>query len=96
MALQIINTGVRSATGAASAGGTLPLNASGVKPRFVRIATTAAAHVRIGLGAQTAVNTDLMISPGEPTILATLGADNYAAIQAVAAGVIQISPVEDI
>lgn len=95
MTLQVTQTGVRSATGAASAGGTLPLNASGAVPRFVRIATTAAAHVRIGKGAQTSVNTDLMISPGEPTILATLGADNYAAIQAVAAGVIQISSVED-
>lgn len=96
MALQIITTGARIATGAASAGGTIPLSQSGQLPKFVRIATTAAAHVRIGTGAQTAVNTDLMISPGEPTILATLGMNNYAAVQAVAAGVLQISPVEDI
>ena len=96
MALQITATGARIATGASSAGGTIPLTTSNTVPRYVRIATTAAAHVRIGTGAQTAVNTDLMISPGEPTILATLGQTHYAAIQAVAAGILQISPVEDI
>lgn len=90
-------TGVSTATGAASAGGTLPNCSSGEKPRYIRVAATAAACFRIGAGAQTAVATDLQIQPGDSVILQVpTGVTNYAAIQVSAAGVLQVSPLENL
>lgn len=96
MALQIFATGVNITTGAVSAGTTIPLSSSGAVPRYIRISATAAACVRIGTGAQTAVATDLLIYPGDALVIATLGCTHIAAIQQAAAGVVQVSPVEDI
>lgn len=96
MALQIFATGVNITTGAASAGAVIPLSSSGAVPRYVRISATVSACVRIGTGAQTAVATDLLIQPSESIILTTLGCTHIAAIQQAAAGVVQVSPVEDV
>jgi len=97
MPLQITNTGINLTTGVASVAGTLPNNSAGVPAKFIRIAATAAAYVRIGVGAQTAVATDMMILPNSAGhIQATLGATHIAALQVSAAGTVQISPVEDI
>ena len=89
-------TGSRTACGAASAGTTIPVCSSGEIPRFVIVSATAAAHFRMGAGAQTAINTDLMIQPGDArTMQVPSGINNYACIQAVAAGVVQVSPLEN-
>jgi len=95
MSLQIFATGINITTGAASAGATIPLNTSGVVPKFIRITASVSACVRIGTGAQTAVATDAVVQPGEALIIATLGCTHVAAIQQAAAGVVQVSPVED-
>lgn len=96
MALQIFATGVNITTGAASAGSAIPVDSSGALPRYVRITASVAACVRIGPGAQTAVATDAVVQPGAPLIIATNGCTHVAAIQQTAAGVVQVSPVEDI
>lgn len=96
MSLQIFATGVNITTGAASAGATLPLTSSGTVPRFIRIAATVAACVRIGTGTQTAVATDMLVMPGDAVIVSTNGCTHIAAIQQSAAGVVQVSPVEDV
>jgi SH3-like domain-containing protein len=96
MALQIFATGATVTTSAVSAGATIPLSSAGSVPRFVRISCSASAHVRIGTGAQTAVNTDLLVVPSDAVIIATGGCTHFAAIQQAAAGVVQVSPVEDI
>ena len=96
MALQIIATGISITTSAVSAGATIPLSTSGAVPRFIRISASAAAFVRIGTGAQTAVLTDMLVVPGDALVIATLGCNNIAAIQQAAAGIVQVSPVEDI
>ena len=96
MAIQIFATGINIATSATSAGSALPLSSSGGVPRFVRISSSAAAYVRIGTGAQTAVTTDMLVVPSDAVIVATNGCTHAAAIQQAAAGVVQISPVEDI
>lgn len=96
MALQIISTGINITTGAASAGATIPLASNGAVPRYIRISATVSACVRIGTGAQTAVATDMLVQPAESVIIATLGCTHIAAIQQAAAGVVQVSPVEDI
>jgi len=96
MALQIFATGVNITTSGTSAGATIPLSSAGTVPRYVRISATVSACVRIGTGAQTAVATDLLVQPSEAVILATNGCTHIAAIQQAAAGVVQVSPVEDI
>lgn len=96
MALQIFATGVNITTGAASAGATIPMSSAGVVPRYIRVAASVAACVRIGTGAQTAVATDMVVQPGEAVVLSVNGCTHIAAIQQAAAGTVQVSPVEDI
>lgn len=89
-------TGVSITTGAASSGGALPNASSGEVPRYVRIAASAAACVRIGPGAQTAVATDMLVQPGDAVVLAVpRGVTNVAAIQLTAAGIVIVTPLED-
>lgn len=94
--ITVTATGVSQASGAASAGGTLPNCSSGEVPRYIRVAASVAACVRIGAGAQTAVATDLAVQPGDAVILhVPKGVTNYAVIQQTAPGVVQISPMEN-
>lgn len=90
-------TGVTLASGAASTSTTLPNMSSGEKPRFIRIAATAPACVRIGAGAQTAVVTDLQVQPGDAVILQVpSGITAVACIAATAtAGIVQVSALEN-
>lgn len=96
MSLQIFAPGTSLATSATSAGATIPLDSSGKVPRFVRVVTTQYAYVRIGTGAQTAIAGDMMVGPSDGVIVATGGNTHFAALQVTTAGVIQVSPVEDI
>jgi hypothetical protein len=95
-ALTVVATGKAQASGAASAGTTLPVAADGNIPRYVRAAATAPACFRFGWGGvPTAVTTDLQIQPGDAVILSTNGASHFAVIQVSAAGVVQVSPLEN-
>lgn len=94
MALQILKTGVSITTSGASAGSLLATDSSGAVATYVRIVATAAAYVRLGTGAQTAVATDMIVQPGDSIVLATAGSTHAAALQVASAGVVQISPVE--
>ena len=96
MALTIFATGINITTGAVSAGATIPNRLDGTVPLFVRITASVAACVRVGIGTQTAVATDAVVQPGSPLILATGKCTHIAAIQQSAAGVVQVSPCEDI
>ena len=88
-------TGIQLATSATSAGTTIPLASDGVVPRFVRIAATAPACVRLGVGAQTAVTTDLQVQPGDAVVVSVNNRTHIAAIQVSSAGVVQVSPLEN-
>jgi aspartate/methionine/tyrosine aminotransferase len=94
--ITVVATGSVTTTGAASAGTTIPNASSNEKPRFIRVAATAACTFRMGVGAQTAVTTDLLIQPGDAVVLhVPSGVTHYAAIQVAAAGVVQVSPLEN-
>lgn len=88
-------TGVNIATSGTSASATIPNALSGELPRYIRIAATAAAYVRLGKTTATAVTTDALVQPGDSLILSTNGCDRVAAIQVAAAGVVQVSPLEN-
>lgn len=92
----ITTTGASIATSGTSASATIPSNSAGEKPRWIRIAATAAACVRIGKSPQTAVTTDMQVQPGDSVVIAVpSGVDTIAAIQVSAAGVVQVSPLEN-
>ncbi|MFZ6653794.1 hypothetical protein [Undibacterium sp. TJN19] len=88
-------TGVAIATTATSASASIPAMSSGELPRFIRVAATAPACVRLGKTAATAVTTDLQVQPGDAVILSVNGNDKIAAVQVASAGVVQVSPLEN-
>lgn len=88
-------TGIAIATSGTSASATIPNDSAGNLPRYIRVAATVAACVRIGKTTATAVTTDLQVQPGDAVILSTNGCDKIAAIQVAAAGVVQVSPLEN-
>ena len=91
---RVTNTGANIATSGTSASATIPVNSAGTK-RFIRISATAAAYVRVGNGAQTAVSTDMLVQPGDSVILDVTGSiDTIAALQVSAPGVVVATPVE--
>lgn len=92
----IIAAGKQQASGAASAGSTLPLTQSGEIPRYVRVAATAPACIRLGNAGVTATANDTQIQPGDALIMATGQFPNFAVIQVSSAGLVQISPLENI
>lgn len=94
-AISVVATGVAIATSGTSASATLPNCQSGEVPRYIRVAATAPACVRLGNGTVTAVTTDLQVQPGDAVILATHNLTKIAAIQVAAAGVVQVSPLEN-
>jgi hypothetical protein len=97
-AIHVVKTGAIIATGAASVNVAIPTASSNppLLPYYVRVSATTASYIKIGKGAQTAVAGDLMVQPGESVILATgPNIDNIAALQVLAAGTVQISPMED-
>lgn len=94
-ALTVVATGKSQASGAASAGTTLPVANDGSIPRYVRVAATQPACFRFGYGSlPTAVATDLQVQPGDAVILSTNGATHFAVIQVSTGGVVQVSPLE--
>lgn len=96
-ALQVSVTGANITTSASSADVAVPNDAAGTVPKYVRIAATAAAHVRIGSGAQTAVATDLLVQPGDAVVLQCPAATPHvAAIQDAAAGKVTVTPLDNL
>lgn len=95
-AITVFKTGTIINFGGTSAGVAIPATQSGQAPNYVRLAATQACYVKIGSGAQTAVAGDLLVQPADSVILRAAGVSHVAAIQVSAAGVLQISPLEDV
>ena len=91
----VIATGVNIATTGISASATIPNASSGELPRYIRVSASVAAYVRLGKTTATAVTTDMMVQPGDAVVITTNGNDKVAAIQVAAAGVVQVSPLEN-
>ena len=71
-------------------------DASGTKPKYVRIAATAAAYVKLGIGTSiTAAAGAMLVQPGDAVVVKLSHNTHVAAIQVTAAGVVQITPLED-
>ena len=95
MFLTPTSTGIRLATSGTSAGAVFPTSDTPSTIRTYRVSATAPAHIRMGIGAQTAVNTDFMVQPGEPVMLRVPpGITHIAALQVSGTGIVQISPLD--
>jgi hypothetical protein len=94
-ALQVAATGVNITTSGTSAVVALPNGSSGSKARFVRVHATVAATVRLGRTGVAAVATDMIVDPATPVILHTIGHTHIAALQVAAAGLVNVTPLED-
>ncbi|GJH31440.1 hypothetical protein CBA19CS91_01805 [Paraburkholderia hospita] len=92
---QIFKTGITIATGAASANAAIPTTTNGTPAKYIRVASTAAAYVKLGVAGVAAAAGDILVQPGDSIQLAVSGNTTIAAIQVAAAGIVQVSPFED-
>ena len=89
-------TGVTLTSGAVSTSAAIPIMSSGERPRFLRIASTAAACIRLSKGATSALTTDLQVQPGDAVIVQVpTGLDTVSCIQVIATGQVQVQPLEN-
>jgi hypothetical protein len=94
-AMQIFKTGTTITTGATSANATIPTTSNGTPAKYIRVAATVAAYVKLGPPTPVAAAGDILVQPGDSIVLAVSGATVIAAIQVAAAGLVQVSPLED-
>ena len=92
----IVKTGANITTGAVSAAVTIPTNLSNLPPSYIRVSATAAAYVKLAVSGAVAVAGDLVIQPGDALIMSVpAGVTSIAALQVAAAGIVQVSPLEN-
>lgn len=94
-ALQIFATGANITTGLTSASAAIPVTSSGALPSYVRLCATVACYAKVGPSTVAAAAGDILINPETPVILYVRGVTHIAAIQAAAAGVLNIAPIEN-
>ena len=94
--VSVIAAGKQQATSGTSARQTIPTNFSGALPRYIRVAATAAACIRLGDSTVVATAADTQIQPGDSLIMSVNECTNFAVIQVSAAGLVQVSPLENL
>lgn len=93
--LTVTTSGANITTGAASTSINIPVCSSGEIPTFIRVASTNACYVKMGVGSATASANDLLIQPADSAVLSVpRGVTRIAAIQDSAAGKVSIVPLE--
>jgi hypothetical protein len=95
-AVAIVKTGATISFTGTSANVSIPLDSAGNVPRYVRLTATVPCYSKLGISGVTAVAGDVMVQPGDALILATNGTTYIAALQVSAAGVLQISPLDNL
>ena len=78
-----------------SQGNTLPPTSAGTPPRFTRFCATGTCYVRTRTGAATAATTDMMLTAGDPVVLATGRDTHYAVIDDGVSVKLNVTPLED-
>lgn len=95
-AVTITNTGSVISFGAASASVAIPNGGGAQVPKYIRLAANGPCYVKLGTSAGvTAAAGDILVQPADSLIIRSIGFTHVAAIQVGAAGVLQISPIED-
>lgn len=98
-AFSVAATGQRTTTtiNTATAAAAIPVDSSGVKPKYVRFAATGTVYVRLApsSGLAVAVTTDALVQVGAPLILQVHGNTHWSAIDDGVAVKVTITPLED-
>lgn len=88
--------GISAATGAASARSAIPVDGSGNRPNFVRIAARNECYVKVGDSAVVATANDILVQNADSIILQIpKAATHIAYIQGTAAGQVNIIPLDN-
>lgn len=95
-AIQIQAAGATLTTSGTSTNAAIPNTASGTKPKYVRIQSTAFCFVKFGAAGVTATSSDILLSPNESEIYKVSGNAFIAVIQQASAGLLNITPLEDV
>ena len=97
MSVCVMQPGIQIVTSGTSATGTIPLLANSFPPKLIRIGSTTAACVRLFPPAGgNATVADTQVQPGDSLILEVpAGITKISAIMVSAAGVVQVSPLEN-
>jgi hypothetical protein len=95
LSVTIVAPGITITTSGVSSQVNIPSASSTELPRYIRVAATSAACVRLGTNPVATAN-DTQVQPGDALILhVPTGVTKIAAIQVSAAGAVQISPLEN-
>lgn len=97
--LTIMAPGISVASGASTSAVTAIPKTLGNSnfPTKIIVRATQAASIRLGVAGVVATANDTMVQPGDAVRLRVpLGVTSFAVIQQTTAGVVQVSPVEDI
>lgn len=95
-AITIFKRGAIITTSATSANVAMPTDSSGNSPRYVRITASNPSYVALGVSGVVAAAGDFIVQPGDAVVVAVNGATFVAAIQQSAAGVVQISGLDNL
>lgn len=95
-AKQIQAVGASITTSGTSANAAIPNNASGKAPNYVRLQCTNFAFVKFGVSGVTATSNDILLSPNEPEVFQVSGNTYIAAIQQAAAGIVNVTALENV
>lgn len=93
--INVLQTGISLTAGASSTSATIPNNLAGIIPRYIRLASTQPIYVKVGMAGITAVAGDLLISPGDATVVSVHKNTTVACLQAGTGGILQVSPLEN-
>ena len=88
--------GFSAATGAASARSPIPVDGSGNRPNYIRVAARNECYVKLGDVTVTATSNDTLVQPGDCAILQVgKGVTHIAYIQGTAAGQVNVVPLDN-
>lgn len=92
----ITTVGFSAATGAASANTAIPVDSSGRRPNYIRVAARNECYVKLGLVGVAATTNDILIQPADSLILQVpAGVTHIGYIQGTTAGQVNVVPLEN-
>lgn len=88
--------GFSAATGGTSARSAIPVDGSGNRPNFVRIAARNECYVKIGDSSVTATTNDILVQNADSVLIQVpKAATHIAYIQGVSAGQVNVTPLDN-
>lgn len=92
----VTQVGFSAATGAASARSAIPVDGSGNRPNYIRVAARNECYVKIGDSSVAATTNDILVQNADSIIIQVpKGATHIAYIQGVAAGQVNVVPLDN-